>query len=221
MKIKNNTISSGVWCGQTIEPNAYYTVPVLDLSKWQSDNIVVSDIAQNKLIINNETSDLDSATGLKFLLGQIVEVTKLAEPQPFAVPAYRTKYAATPGIITVAPNSNQEITYQLTQERYATGGALIVKNAVIGDYVEAYIKDVDSVIPLAYRPVLCENWPIVASYVEKAFVEINSEHSVMKINTYPLNAKINAGLYLVIKYYAVNYGSDRTLAVNYYLTKKL
>jgi hypothetical protein len=143
------------------------------------------------------------------------------EAQPFAVPAYRTKLNATPNIITIAPNTNEDINYVLTEERYVTGGSICIQNAVLGDYIEATVSDIDEIIPSPYRAALCEAWPIVGTYIEKNWIEVQGEYSTMRINTYPLNAKITAGLYLSIKYYAVNSGSDRKVVVNYHLTKKL
>ena len=43
----------------------------------------------------------------------------------------------------------------------------------------------------------------------------------MTDSTYTLTAKIPAGIYLCVHYYAVNSGYDRVLAINYDLTKKL
>jgi len=152
---------------------------------------------------------------------QAVEVKSQPDPMPFAQPTYRTKMNATSGIITIAPGANSDVQFQLTSERYVTGGSLVVHNAQIGDYIVAEVEDIDGLIPSPYRAALCEAWPVISTYIEKRWVEVQGEHTVMKINTYPLNAKISAGLYLCIHYYAVNTGSDRTLGINYDLTKKL
>lgn len=221
MRVKNATGSSGIWCGQTIASGDYYTIQPAELSRWQSDDTVLLSLANGSLIGNDGTQDLTSAIAIKYLLGAVVEVTKLAEPQPFAVPAYRTKMDATINLLTVAAGQNADIQFQMTAERYVTGGSLVVKNAVIGDYITAEVEDVDGVIPEAYRPLVCESYPVVSQYIPKRWVEVQGENTVMKINTYPLNAKITAGLYLCVHYYAVNSGSDRVVGVNYDLTKKL
>jgi hypothetical protein len=156
-----------------------------------------------------------------------VEVTKLAEPQPFAIPTYRTKLNATDNTITIAAGADQDIPFLLTAERYVTGGSLVVKNAQIGDYIVAEVEDNDGVIPSPYRAALCEAWPTVSTYIEKRFIEVTGDTTIdgnvstMKISSYPLTAKIPAGLYLCVHYYAVNSGYARELAVNYDLTKKL
>ena len=150
-----------------------------------------------------------------------VSVVSQPDPPPFAQPTYRTKLNATADLLTVAPGANQDIQFKLTQERYVTGGAIIVKGAQLGDYVTAEVEDIDGLIPAPYRAALCESWPIISTYIEKQWVEVQGEYTVMKINTYPLNAKISAGLYLCVHYYAAAGGSDRTVGVNYSLTKKL
>lgn len=142
------------------------------------------------------------------------------DQEPFALPSYRTKLNCS-NIVTIAPDTNVSLDYQITQERFVTGGTLIVKGAQFGDYVTASVYDKDGIIPAPYRSVLCENHPVVAEYVEKHWIEATSENIIMSINTYPLNAKISAGLYLRLNYFAVGGSSDRQAAVNYKLTKKL
>ena len=140
---------------------------------------------------------------------------------PFAVPTYRTKYNAISSWIDVAPEATVSSDFLLTSERYVTGGQLLVQNASKGDYLTAEVIDVDGVIPSPYRSALCENYPTVALYVEKWWVNPTSEFIEINLDAMPLNAKISAGLYLRLTYYAVSIGTTRSLAVNYRLTKKL
>lgn len=151
-----------------------------------------------------------------------VSIVSLPEAQPFAVPSYRTKRNATPALVTIAPNSSNVIDFVMPQERFVTGGALIVKNAVIGDYITASVYDGLSIIPEPYRIPLCEAWPVVALYIEKEWIKISDgSHSFHEINTYPLNAKITQGLVLRVTYHSCAEGYDRVVACNYNLTKKL
>lgn len=138
---------------------------------------------------------------------------------PFAQPTHRTKRDATPDIVTVPVNTPTPIDFQMTVERYVSGGEILVLNPEFGDYVTAEVYDKDSVIPSPYRAPLCEAWPSVAKYLVKQF--INSSVMGTIIDTYPLNAKITAGLYLRVTYYPTNTGADRKIAVNYHLTKAL
>ena len=141
---------------------------------------------------------------------------------PFAEPTYRTKRNATQSIVSIEPDNYQNIDFLMTAERYVAGGLIIIENAVFGDYLTAEVIDIDGVIPSLYRAALCENWPTVALYVEKAWILASGDiMTKMEMDTYPLNAKISAGLYLRITYHAINSGSTRRVAVNYYLTKKL
>jgi hypothetical protein len=152
----------------------------------------------------------------------VQQVNVMSEPKAFASPDYRTKRSKTTSLVTAAMNTSTNVDYLLTVERYAQGGALCVWGAEQGDWVEGMIMDLDSVIPEAYRSALCEAWPIVATYVEGEWLHpANSGNVIHEINTYPLNAKISAGLYLRVIYHAANLGSDRKVGITYYLTKKL
>jgi hypothetical protein len=193
-----------------VERDEYYL-----LEYGEFDSSIMKDGSQATDITDFETNYKSSANGSP------IPSTSVQEQPPFAQPTYRTKLNATANILTIAPNSDADIQFLLTQERYVTGGSIVVKNAEIGDYIVAEVEDVDGVIPTPYRAALCENWPVVATYIEKQWIEVQGEYSIMKINTYPLNAKISAGLYLCLHYYAVNAGASREVAVNYHLTKKL
>jgi hypothetical protein len=149
-------------------------------------------------------------------------VVSQPDPTPFAQPTYRTKRNATDSVLEVEPNSDGEVQFKLLQERYVSGGCLLVYNAQPGDYVVAEVEDVDGIIPAPYRAALCENHPVVATYIEKEWVHANPDGlTTHEINTHPLNAKITAGLYLCLHYYAANSGQTRQIYINYYLTKKL
>lgn len=143
------------------------------------------------------------------------------EAHPFAVPSYQTKHDAINELKTIAPNTSLDINFQITQERFINGGSMCVKNAEIGDYIVAEVKDVDGVLPEYVRPLICESWPTVVRYIVKKYIEVQGEYSVININTFPLTAKIPAGLYMNLVYHAVNAGTDRKFVLNYHLTKKL
>ena len=159
---------------------------------------------------------------------ETVIITSAPDPAPFAQPTYRTKRNATTNLVSIAAGDNSDVAFVLTSERYVNGGCLIVENAEIGDYIVAEVEDVNGVIPAPYRTALCENYPVVSTYIEKEFVRVMTPGTVQagaitvhEINTSPLNAKISANLCLCVHYYAVNSGLTRRLAINYHLTKKL
>lgn len=141
---------------------------------------------------------------------------------PYAEPDYRTKLDATSELVVVSPGGSNITDYRMVEERYISGGQLVIKGAVFGDWFSAEVRDIDGVIPASYRASLCENWPIVAKYITRRWVTVgDGEHSVVEVDTRPLNAKITANLYLRITYNAVSGGGDREIAMNYDLTKKL
>ena len=151
-----------------------------------------------------------------------VNIIEQPEPQPFALPTYRTKNDATNEKISVNANDVGNVDYKLLSELYVSGGSIVIKNAKLGDYITACVYDVDEVIPLEYRAILCENWPCVATYITKQWVEVDENGiTVHRMDTRPLNAKITTGLHLRVSYNAVNEGVTREVLVNYNLTKKL
>jgi hypothetical protein len=176
------------------------------------------------LVKNGEADVLDFETNYKALANQKVGGGDLF---PFAIPTHRTKRNAVTGPeITGATkclkNASTEIKMKLTQELFASGGCLIIKNADFGDYVTAEVEDHDSIIPAAYRPALCEAWPLVSSYIEKEYIEYKGDlYTIHKLDTKPLAAKISSNLYLCLHYFAINTGIDREVLVNYSLSKKL
>ena len=173
-----------------------------------------------EIVLNNIISD---HTGLPLPSDEpSIKITSMPSPSPFATPTFRTKRNATESTIEILPGGAESIDFLLTVERYVSGGALLIQNGEFGDYITAEVHDPLEVIPVAYRAALCENWPTIATYIEKEFVEIrDGVHCIHKIDTYPLNAKITAGLCLRITYHAINSGNTRKICANYNLTKKL
>lgn len=148
-----------------------------------------------------------------------IKPVSVQEQPPFATPSYRTKRDKTPSILEISASSSETIDFLITEERYVSGGGIVYTGAKIGDYLTAEVYDVDQVIPSPYRTALCENWPSVSKYIIGQWIP--EGNGVFEINTYPLNAKITAGLYLRVTYVASSETGTRKLGVNYHLTKKL
>lgn len=150
------------------------------------------------------------------------------EQPPFAAPSFRTKRKGAPNFIEMAPSQEQTIDLPITEERYCHGGVIVFSGIEVGDTVTGEVYDKDGVIPnvpyplntaVTYRQALCEAWPVVANYLDDEPLPPGS--GFREINTYPLNAKITAGLYLRIKIKTCALGSTRKIGLGYYLTKKL
>jgi len=220
--VKNNTSNNGVWVGQSISANQSYTILESEIENWRNDDTVVADITLGILVANNGSEDLTPSDGIRLLLRSIVEVSSLPEAMPFAKNLYRLKLNASGSVTTVAPNASGESLLKMDEERFVSGGTLVVKNAEFGDYISAEIADVDGIIPLELRASLCENWPTAVKYIEKQIVELSGgTYSVHKIIASPLNGQIAAGLYLKINYFATISGSTREFYINYNLTKRI
>ena len=155
------------------------------------------------------------------IVPETVQLTSLPEPQPFAQPTYRTKRDATPTWMDCLAEADTPLDFMLTQERYVSGGDILIKDAKEGDWLSAEVMDVNNVIPAPYRAALCEAHPVVASYITKMWVEPKDGYKMLTIDTYPLNAKISAGLFLRVTYHSSAVAGTRKIAVNYHLTKKL
>lgn len=147
----------------------------------------------------------------------------LSVERPFADPLFRTKIKACDSVISVSPGDTGICDVKLTEDLYLYGGSVIVQNPFFGDFITACVYDKESVIPEPYRATLAENWPVIASYVDKKFIEIPHEGMTASdtLDTRPLIAKITAGLYLRTIYHATNAGIPRLFVTNYNLLKKL
>jgi hypothetical protein len=147
----------------------------------------------------------------------------LSIERPFADPLFRTKVNACEQIASISPGESSSVDFRMPEELYLYGGNIIIVNPQLGDFIQCSIYDKDSVIPEAYRSAICENWPTVALYIVKQFVEVPAEGTSVKdgLDTRPLIAKITAGLYLRLNYTATQSGIARQVAVNYNLLKKL
>lgn len=137
----------------------------------------------------------------------------------FADPDYRTKWDGAPAIVDVPAGQAAPLDFQLSEERYISGGMAIVKNAELGDWVEGMIYDKDNVIPEPYRAATCEGHPVVNKYVLKMY--INPLKGEGEIDTNPLSAKVSAGLYVRLIYHAINEGQTRKVVMNLKMSKKL
>lgn len=223
--LKNVDSVTHVWNGQSINAAASYTIQDSELKGFANNDALLEDIANGLAVINDGTSDIvGTSNQIDYLKGKLasqVEITSQIEPHPFAAPTFRTKRNATSTWVDCLENATTHIDFLLTEERYVSGGEIIYKNAKKGDYVTASVYDKDSVIPAPYRAALCEAHPVVAEYISKKWVIPSDGFNSFEINTYPLNAKVTAGLYLRVSYVATSEAGTREAAINYHLTKKL
>jgi hypothetical protein len=70
MRVKNDSGSEQIWCGQTIANGSHYDVSVGELFKWQSDDKVITDVGNLDLLVGDGSSYKDnSSDAINFLLG--------------------------------------------------------------------------------------------------------------------------------------------------------
>jgi hypothetical protein len=201
--------------------NSDYTLNQTEYLKFGWDNIFLADVAAGKAKASDGSTDYTTLIEVEsFLRGEMSSVNVISQP-PFATPEYRIKHYKVDKVDCEA-NNTAEVDFLVASEIYIYGGSAIVTNFEIGDWIEAGIYDEDEVIPEAYRAALCENWPLVASYVVGEYLLPKyAGVATFEINTKPLIAKITAGLYLKVIYHAINAGNTRSLYTNYFMLKKL
>lgn len=224
-----HNISGGTktYNGIPVNHNAFLKINFVSLKAFQKLQSLRQDLLSDAVRMSADGVNDFSTTPIDnedFLLDRLIDINSLPENKPFASPDYRTKRDATTNKETCNINSSQMIDYVITEEKYVAGGFLIIKNAEFEDYFKASVYDKDGIIPVEYRANLCENWPVVAEYVPKEWVNCvkdSNDISTHKINTKPLNAKITAGLYLRVEYFSIDSGLSREILINYDLTKKL
>jgi hypothetical protein len=70
VQVKNNKQTVDTWCGMEIQPASYYTIQDIELSQWQNNSKVLSDIGAGNLIVNDGSIDItDVATAINKLKG--------------------------------------------------------------------------------------------------------------------------------------------------------
>lgn len=70
MRVKNNKVSSDIWVGMTIEPNAEYDIEVVEIFKWQGNDKVIADLSSGDLLIGDGVTYKSGANAaINFLLG--------------------------------------------------------------------------------------------------------------------------------------------------------
>jgi hypothetical protein len=218
--VKNIDIESRTWGGLILSPQYQFEPTQAEQRVLANDSIFLADLAVNKAEVRMDGALCWLSEAISILSGQLLSVKVSATP-PFAEPDYRTKMDAAASWVICPDNTETNIDYILMEERYVTGGEIIFKDAKEGDYITAEVFDIYGGIPEAYRASMCENHPIVARYVEKKWLKPCTGYSSFEIDTYPLNARITAGLSLRVTYHASAEAGERKVAINYNLAKKL
>jgi hypothetical protein len=194
---------------------------------WANNDDTLAAIANDALQVQlNGVAISGVSDQINELKATVAPIVSVDSTPPFAEPAHRTKLDAVASAVAIQPGEAGNIDYLMTEERWAYGGEGFVVGAEPGDWLEAMVVDANSVIPVPYRAALCEaspGWPVINTYVKKSWMLCpgGGQNAVFKINTYPLIAKVTAGLVLRTIYHATSAGGARTVYANLLLTKKL
>ena len=143
MRIKNNTQNSGVWAGQTIEAATYYTIPASELSAWQINSQVLTEIGSGNLVMNNDSQDITIvADALAYLLGTGPKDVTVTSQTAFAAKNVGTKklYKRVTGISQALTTGSNNVIFTVPYPWVKITGAQLI-GGELGDTVSLYILD--------------------------------------------------------------------------------
>lgn len=213
-KFKNNKGSTDTWVGQSIAAAAYYEIPAAELSKWQNDSKVLTDLGSGDGKMNNGTSDYsDVSQAINFLKDTVPldnDGIPLIRVRAFANPD-NMKFRGTGVTGTCTKNTTTNIDYKLTEDRYLNGIHILCKNHVMGDTANLKVVDVDNKLGYGAGVVLDQfgyNWYMAEDMQSQGVITLDYAALVAK------------DLYLRIEYVSVGTTTDVSLYVNYFLHKK-
>jgi hypothetical protein len=155
MLIKNNSGSLVVRCGQTIAPQAYYTIQPVEAYRWQIDEQVITDIALSALVVSDGFNDLAPVDGLNFLRGyykpnpktddnrDIVAINRI--PPGYTVyPTSKSDALAAGGYRAgdklIFSQAQKTRRFQLLSHWYGIGGKVIWEGADLDDHMDVFLK---------------------------------------------------------------------------------
>jgi hypothetical protein len=144
MRVKNIDSVNNVYQGQTLTPNQEYTLEASEVSKWSTDDTVLTDITNLKLQVGNDTEWISGVAN------QINELTgKIKHVEVDAQQAFASKYTIDGkalykrmhgGNATISASSTGNIDHVVTYNEVKFTGACII-NCNVGDTVNFTVHD--------------------------------------------------------------------------------
>jgi hypothetical protein len=195
IKFKNNKADVDTWCGQEIQPTEYYEIQSSELSKWQNDSKVLSDIGSADGIINNGTDDVtDVATAINLLKDNAPKrVVTAFEENDKRLKCARSEASFVDNVCTASievPSGG----------RWIAGGYAFTDHFCAGDIIETCrIIDVNNIIGYGANTVLaCYEDSDAATEKQGWYFEPNhSDTGYLEIEPIGGYAFIPEGLFLV------------------------
>lgn len=211
MIVKNNKVSTDTWAGQEIAAGATYEIEEVEFSRWQTSTKAITDLISGDLTISSDGATFKQAgqKAVNFLLRvdsnpKDTDGALLVKMKSFTnADGFRFRGASFSG--SVSANSTADIDYCISAERHINGGRLLLDNIGNSDKMTFQVIDKDNVLGYGANVVLDE-------FIKDYFIPIAGNLEVRL--DYP--AKINAGLYLRLKYTSTH-ASGCNVKVNLYL----
>jgi hypothetical protein len=205
MRVKNNKETSDTWAGMTIEAGASYDLQTTEISKWQSDDKVISDIGSGDLLVGDGvTYKTSSSEAIKFLMGVLPIEVRVDEQPVFSskkIGAKKLYTRATGQIFALAAGANTlDFTIPFNEVKF---NGLEIDKSKFGEKVSLKILDTAS-----------GSISGVPNYVLNQFgFDINlPDGFYRRMSDY--DADLFLGLQIRIEYFAVE---ARNIGVNYML----
>ena len=143
--IKNNDSISRTWVGQSLTPGEYYLIPKIDESDWSSDDEVLTDIANGKIIVaksSDGTTDIASvSTAISYLNNDLPSEVN-SKAYPFAEKTVDGKkiYSRVTGKSFSLVVGNNDLLFAIPYPQVKINGLEII-NPSVGDHVTLKILD--------------------------------------------------------------------------------
>lgn len=210
-EIKNNTNDPATWGGNYITPGEKALISTeAEAFKLLSDDVFLSALtAGGAQLLVDLVLITSSAQAIQLLTGSSKDSsgTNIVRLRPFSdADGFRFRGASFTD--TVITGTTKDIDFLLTEERYINGGNLIVEGIGPNDCMTFQVVDKDNIFGYGAGLVLDQ-------FITNFYVSSKTDLNIAL--AYP--AKINAGLYLRLKYTS-SHVDGCTVKCNLYLHKK-
>lgn len=224
--IKNNKTEEITLVGVKIQPSEYYAIPELDRLQFSSNDIVVSNIADNSITVSKSDDGLNDIDGINesidYLKNNIPKEVSVKETKPFLdAQGFRARFRGFSGLALAGQVSN--IDYEVTEDRFINGIRIITKNHNFGDCINFQIVDKDYSFAGTLYPADHNGTPwSVAAPTGVVLDEFGSDWYLAEdiqcqvdVNT-PYPAKIQSGMTIRMQYKSTG-TTDVEVRLNLYL----
>ena len=140
--LKNATNAADTWCGQLIQPGAYYLLSANEVFSVSKDAKSITDIGSGALVVaasDSGTADYTAAAGMKEVF--LIRASQIADPFPVNEGNYKFCGNGGSAVISGAGTTNGD--FLIPGTRYVNGAEVWLDTADYGAYLSFQIVDKD------------------------------------------------------------------------------